>query len=360
MNFSTSRTRLIETLARVARVLPRASTNPNAGCVRVEAVDGRVRVDGSDIAASIAATIPAIVGSPGIFGVNAGALAERLKTMTDASVTMRLAGESLEVKGAGARKFKMRLVRAEDLPSPRALASADALETIPAATLTTALGRVIHAVCTDETRIHLHGVYVDATDGDAVLAATDGHRMASAIVTGWRPKMSGILHPLGVKALDGFTGSVGIRAEAAGFTFAAESVEVYSPAVAAVFPPWREFMRAAKTRTVAHVPADELKAALAAALTTYEVAEESSRMRVDVTAKEARLSCSSSLGEYEDSIPAIVDGPPMSFGAAPHYLAETVAAIGEAELSIGLDGPLDPILFTAKDGARFIVMPQRL
>jgi DNA polymerase-3 subunit beta len=184
MKFVVERAPLAAALTRVGKIVKRGTTATILNNVRLEAVANKVRLTTSDVDSSVEVDVEAMVSDAGDVTVGVHALSGFISGVPDgAQVEMQWDPETsrLTVR-AGRGRAKLATLAAHDFP-PRPDLIEPGEFMLPGKELARALGRVAHAVCTEETRYYLCGVYMRrAADNPKRLTfvATDGHRLGQA------------------------------------------------------------------------------------------------------------------------------------------------------------------------------------
>ena len=196
MKFLIERGTLVDTMAAITRVAQRSGELPIRACVKIETQGDRIAITGLDAHVWLTVKAAAEIQQPGATVVNAALLADAAKACAPGSQVEFNAPPAAEDNApaafgtvkAGKARFRLPLLPAADFPSGKDLGDATAW-TIAATDLRFLLGRVSHAMSTDDTKYYLNGVFLTVArdvegDGGLVLRAfaTDSSRAASAHV----------------------------------------------------------------------------------------------------------------------------------------------------------------------------------
>ncbi|MBE0529878.1 MAG: DNA polymerase III subunit beta [Rhodospirillales bacterium] len=183
MKLTIERAALLKSLGHVQSVVERRNTIPILSNVKVEARDGRLNLNATDMDLDIAESVEADVATPGETTAPAHTLYEIVRKLPDGSqVEMETAdGNNLTLR-SGRSRFTLSCLPTEDFP---VMAGGDLPQEfkLPAAELRGLIDRTRFAISTEETRYYLNGIYLHASQRDGVdvlrAVATDGHRLAS-------------------------------------------------------------------------------------------------------------------------------------------------------------------------------------
>jgi DNA polymerase-3 subunit beta len=183
MKLTIERAALLKSLGHVQSVVERRNTIPILSNVKVEARDGRLNLNATDMDLDIAESVGADVATPGETTAPAHTLYEIVRKLPDGSqVELETAdGDNLTLR-SGRSRFTLSCLPTEDFP---VMAGGELPQEfrLPAAELRGLIDRTRFAISTEETRYYLNGIYLHASQRDGVdvlrAVATDGHRLAS-------------------------------------------------------------------------------------------------------------------------------------------------------------------------------------
>ncbi|MEK9726319.1 MAG: DNA polymerase III subunit beta [Rhodospirillaceae bacterium] len=186
MKLTIERAALLKSLGHVQSVVERRNTIPILSNVKLEAGDGQVRLNATDMDLDIVESAVADVSTPGATTVSAHTLYDIVRKLPDgAQVNMDGGGDGQVVLSAGRSRFTLASLPTDEFP----VLSGGELPhqfTVTAAELRSLIDRTRFAISTEETRYYLNGIYLHQAerDGTALLraVATDGHRLASVEV----------------------------------------------------------------------------------------------------------------------------------------------------------------------------------
>ncbi len=183
MKFIIERAALLKSLGHVQSVVERRNTIPILSNVRIEAGDGQLSLNATDMDLDIIDQGTANVSQPGATTAPAHTLYEIVRKLPEGSeVELESNNDGqLELK-SGRSRFNLTCLPTDDFP---VMAGGEMTHTfsLPVAEIRGLIDRTRFAISTEETRYYLNGIFLHAADrnGDQVLrsVATDGHRLAS-------------------------------------------------------------------------------------------------------------------------------------------------------------------------------------
>ncbi len=183
MKLTIERAALLKSLGHVQSVVERRNTIPILSNVKLEAGDGAVRLNATDMDLDIVEEAVADVATSGATTVSAHTLYDIVRKLPDgAQVNIDGGGGGQVILSAGRSRFTLASLSVDEFP----VLSGGELPhqfTVTAAELRGLIDRTRFAISTEETRYYLNGIYLHEADrdGTAMLraVATDGHRLAS-------------------------------------------------------------------------------------------------------------------------------------------------------------------------------------
>lgn len=182
MKLTIERAALLKSLGHVQSVVERRNTIPILSNVKLEAGDGVVRLNATDMDLDIVEQAAADVSTPGATTVSAHTLYDIVRKLPDGAQVNMDGGGGQMILSAGRSRFTLASLPTDEFP----VLSGGELPhrfTMTAAELRDLIDRTRFAISTEETRYYLNGIYLHQADRDGTpllrAVATDGHRLAS-------------------------------------------------------------------------------------------------------------------------------------------------------------------------------------
>ena len=182
MKMTIERAVLLKSLGHVQSVVERRNTIPILSNVKLEAGDGSVRLNATDMDLDIVEEAVADVTTPGATTVSAHTLYDIVRKLPDGAQVNIDGGGGQVILSAGRSRFTLASLSIDEFP----VLSGGELPhqfTVAAAELRGLIDRTRFAISTEETRYYLNGIYLHQADRDGATllraVATDGHRLAS-------------------------------------------------------------------------------------------------------------------------------------------------------------------------------------
>ena len=370
MEFTIERNELLPALYLTQGIVDRRTTIPILGNVLIQSSNDGVAVVATDQEVAVERQCAAVVKRKGALTTPARKLYEMVREFPEGEVRFRsLENNWIEIS-SGRSRFRLVGMDAREFPSvpqPEEGAGAETL-TVAAAVLTDMIERTVFAVSADETRVNLHGIYLEGTDqGQLRMVATDGHRLAMITrpIAGSAPAKGVIVSRKSVQELrkvleaDGETIGVCVRG---GMAHATRSpVRMSMRLVEGEFPDYHQVIPA-KSERIASV---EVGGFLAALRRVSLVSSERTR-GVKLVFEPGRLDLSSinpDIGEASEEMECQFEGDALGIGFNARYLIEALGLFPpDGRLDIGLNDDVSPGVFRPSSDPDYcyIVMPMRL
>lgn len=359
MKFTIDRIAFTRGLKLAASTAEAKSPQPMLACVHLAATKDKVKLSATDLTVGVTSTIAATVATVGSLAVDARAILDRVGAMTGVEITATRDGNSIEL-AAGRARFRVPCLDGRDFP--KVLETDAPHDACDAGELVAAFAAAMPAVCTDATRFHLGGVFVDG----ASFVATDGHRL---IVRKIRKTIGGrrIVPAKGVAQIIKTIGdaeSCEVAWSDAAVFVRASDVAVAVKLIDAQFPPWEQAVpTSGRAVTVS-------RTALAGVIDrARKVAGDSDAVVLSFATDSQEIAVSAhhaDRGEYTDAIEIIDDawsGAPLAMHFNGRYVADVlaVASTETCELLMPPDdknAQLMPFVVVLGD-TRGTIMPMR-
>ena len=354
----------VKGLQMVQNIVEPRQTLPILANVLIECEDDTVRLTATDLEVGARVSIPARVASKGAITVPARKLAEIVKELPAAAVTLRVHdGTSMSLRCAGVT-YKLVGLVADDFPAV-VPAAPEAWVTVEARTLKDMLGQTSFAVSHDETRHALNGVLFSFQGKEVRLVATDGHRLALST----RPVGQGVGGVTGIvprKAVTEIMRVLGAGEDVQmaitenqfvlqmpNFVLTARLIEGQFPNYDAVIP------RAHPGKLVIS------RAMLMAALRRVAVMADERNKPVKFTLGPAALTLAASTaeaGEAEEVLEVSYSGESVTIGFNSRYVLDAMTPLEKDQIVLEFKDALSPgvIKSVEEEGYCCVIMPMRI
>jgi len=367
MKFTITRERLQEGLSAVANAVPTKTTLPVLSNIQVEALEGGIRLSGTDLDIAVSTVVPAEVDAQGAVTLPARKLVEIVRELPSAAIRIAAAGEQRVNLECGRSRFKLLGIPRDEFPTFPVVQFEDAWK-VTSADLQKLIGHVAFAASTEESRPILNGVLWELRKDQMRMVATNGHRLArmDVAVTGQGEASDFIVPPKAldqVRRLFGSADEVEIARSENHLGFRAGQTYVFTRLIEGPYPNYEQVIPRDNDR-VAVVD----KQALASALRRVGVvaSDQTHRVRLGFSGGALKFTVSTpDLGEAHDEMAVSYDGEPLEIGFNANYLLEILKFMPTDEVRVTMKAPeraatLEPAGWDDPASYLCLVMPLRL
>lgn len=363
MKVTCQRSYLAQALGVAGRAVSSRNTLPILTHVLLETEDDRVKLSATDLDTFVRCALPASVAENGSVALPASQLSDYVSKLPDAPVTLE-GGDGKVVVRSGHSRFTIMSAPAEDFPVVPEVTQGTEI-TVSSATLKEMLRMTSFAASKEESRSILMGVLFEARGSALTLVATDTHRLAwkqTQLSEAVSTPVSAIVPAKPLVELErvltrGAEDMVTIRFGSSQVQFQSESATLVSRVLDGQFPNYEKVIPKATERKVQFDRNEWLGAV----------------RRVDIVSRAAnqKMVCkfggqtlamnaeSSEAGQTYEEIPISMDGSDLQIAFNAKYLMEVLGLIPDDQLTLELNGALNPGILRAGEGFIYIVMPMQ-
>jgi DNA polymerase-3 subunit beta len=366
---------LAKALGRSQGIVEKKSTMPILSHVLLEAKKGtELHVSATDLDLAVSSEHKCEVLKDGAVAVSAKHLYEIVRSLPEATVTLKRAPNNyLEVR-SGPSEFRIVGLPAEDFPALPKFERVPFVQ-VEAATLLEMIERTSFAVSNDETRYNLNGVFFEPTAEIVRMVATDGHRLSlceRTVQGDFGLKRGVILPKKGLtelrKLLSEATESGEENPDAKlGFVensaiFRRPNVVLVMRLIEGMFPDYRQVIPKAGEKVLTIGRGRFLETLRRISLLSTDKAHAVKLELGKGTLKV--LSQNPDLGDAKEDVPVEYEGEPLKIGFNARYLMDVLGALRGDDVRLELADDLSPgVLKGAGDkdaGFTAVVMPMRI
>jgi DNA polymerase-3 subunit beta len=371
MKFTIERGALLKSLGHVQSVVERRNTIPILSNVRMEASEGRLSLNATDMDLDIIDKGDADVSQSGETTARAQTLYEIVRKLPEGSqVEFDSDGEEQLVLKSGRSRFTLTCLPTDDFPVMTGGEMAHTFS-LPAAEIRGLIDRTRFAISTEETRYYLNGIYLHAAerDGTKVLraVATDGHRLAS--VEGPLPAtadgMPGVIVPRKTvgelrKLIDETVEDVAVELSETKIRFTFDSVILTSKLIDGTFPDYERVIPVGNDKVLVV----DCKSFAEAVDRVSAISSEKSRaIKLTLTSGTLVLSASSpETGTATEELEVDYQGEGVEIGFNSSYLLDITRQIEGDSARFTLADAASPTILSETDdtSALYVLMPMRV
>lgn len=372
MEFRIDKETFLKALQKVQGIVERRNTMPILSNVLIEAFPERITITATDLEVGMRSSYPTDVVKEGKITVSAKKIYEIIKELSDEKINfLSKENDWVEIR-SGKANFNIVGLSSEEFPYfPKV--TEDSFVRLNTGILREMIEKTSYAICHDETKYNLNGVFVKATEDNGNISirmvATDGHRLSiiERELTGTisRELEKGVIFPKkGIfelkklaeeedeEILLGFIDNNAVVKK--GNTF------VVMRLVDGEFPDYTRVIPQNNTRIVR--AGREL---LLHSLKRMSILSSEKFKGVKFDVKAGLLEISSSnpeLGEAREDLEIDYSGEPLTSRFNARYLIDVLSVLGEDEVELLFRDELSPTILRpfGDNGFQSVIMPMRL
>ncbi len=365
-------------LALVSRAVSARPTHPVLANIKIEATTNpdQIRLTGFDLSLGIQTSFIAQVEDEGILTLPAKLLNDIVAKLPSGEITLDdEAGENLVTITSASGRYQMRGMSAEEFPELPSIEDGETNQLSAAAFIDGLKGSLV-ACSQDETKQILTGVYLKVNADRLEFAATDGHRLGIVEVYPSEaeepPATAGGAFEVTVPAkalreLDKMIGSphdgekLELQLEQGQVIFAWGDQKLTTRTLEGKYPDYRllipkQFQRQITLDRKQLLSALERIAVLADQSNLVKFSIDSSNQSIDLSVE------AQDRGSGRESLVAQISGADLDIAFNVKYLMDGLKTLPTQEITISLNGPLEPVILTPLGGVKmtYLVMPVQL
>ena len=370
MEFTVSRADLVRELNLSQGVVEKKTTIPILSNVLVEADSDHIVLTATDLELGIRCSCPARVKKSGGGTIPARRLLEYVRLLPDGDVQVKIQENHWASLVSGRSRTRIAGMSRDSFPELPQMP--EVMAEIPIGVLATMISKTIFSISTEESRFTLNGALLVLNQGEVVMVATDGHRLAMVESTAELPGVKASYRALlPRKAMQELHKLAGEADPAAIVRFSGDDNHLFfqlgerlllSRKLTGNFPDYPRVLPKDHPHTVT-LERDELRGAIER---VSQFSDERSRaIRVRFGSNEVKIHSSvSETGESEESIPSTYDGTAVEIGFNAQYLLDFLKAVGEPQVSFLFKDPnsageMRPA-GEKSESYRYVIMPMRI
>jgi DNA polymerase III subunit beta len=371
MKFTIERGALLKSLGHVQSVVERRNTIPILSNVRLDAGEGCLSLNATDMDLDIIDKGDAVVSQPGATTARAQTLYEIVRKLPEGSqVEFDSDGEGQLLLRSGRSRFTLTCLPTDDFP---VMSGGEMGHTfsLHASEIRSLIDRTRFAISTEETRYYLNGIYLHAAErnGSQVLraVATDGHRLAS--VEGPLPNtangMPGVILPRKTvgelrKLIDETVDEIVVELSETKIRFTFDSVILTSKLIDGTFPDYERVIPVGNDKEMVV----NCKSFAEAVDRVSAISTEKSRaIKLSLTSGTLVLSASSpESGTAMEELEVSYQGEAVDIGFNSSYLLDITRQIEGDNARFTLADAASPTILSETDdnSALYVLMPMRV
>ena len=352
-------------------VVERRNTIPILSNVKMEAADGRLTFNATDMDLDIVDAVEAEVATSGVTTAPAHTLYDIARKLPEGSQVEIEAGEDGQLTlRSGRSRFTLSCLPCEDFPMMAGGELPHAFQ-IAAGELRALIDRTRFAISTEETRYYLNGIYLHAAQRDGIdilrAVATDGHRLANveAPLPEGATGMPGVIVPRKTvtelrKLIEETSSDIDITLSNTKIRFSFDSATLTSKLIDGTFPDYERVIPANNDK---EWDVDRKLFTEAVDRVSAISIEKSRAVKLSLSRNALVLSASSpDSGSATEELEVAYEGDPIEIGFNSRYLLDITQQIeGDNARFVMADAASPTILCEVGDSsALYVLMPMRV
>jgi DNA polymerase-3 subunit beta len=368
MKFSISREQFLNQLGIAVRGVSTRSAIQTLAGVMIRADSGSVELQATDMELGIRVRVDTAPEREGAVVLPGRLLLDVVRSLPkdDLSLEHRASEQDVEVV-SGPSKFHLRTLPLDDFPKLPEAGDASTMH-VPAGAFVETIARVARSASRDETRPHLTGVLVSASEQELRMVATDSYRLSVKETTLEKPVDGTLeanvpartLQELSRVASAGGAEVIEIAALENQVIFNLGDVVISSRLVEGRFPNYRQLLPESYEHEL-NINGPEL---LEVVRRISLLAQKNAPLRMAFSDGAVEVSAQTpDVGEASESMPVPFKGELLEIGFNPEFLRDGLESVESSELVFKLISPLRPgLIESSGESGSFIylVMPIRL
>jgi DNA polymerase-3 subunit beta len=366
MNITILQENLHKGLGRVIRIVALKPQLPILTHVLLSAKNGQITLKTTNLETSIQTLLPGKIEEEGEICVPARLLFELVALLPKETIKLSLKEESLIVK---TQKSKATIpgISAGEFPRLSEFIVPDGVG-ISNDTLRLALGQVLFAAGTDESRPLLTGVLVENNSDGVMFVATDGYRLSLKKIPGEKMLKGAIIIPsrallevLKISSEEKQESVIQLSETADGqLSFATKDTVITTRRIEGEYPNYQKIIPSSFLTQV-RVDTQELYQAVKAA--TIFARDSAGIIKFTIDTQGMRVSANTAqVGENTIEVEAKVEGEGGSLALNSRFLLDMLSCFPSKELMLQITGALSPAVFVVPEDDSYlhIIMPVRV
>ena len=369
-------------LALVSRAVSTRPTHPVLANIKIEATSNPdlIRLTGFDLSLGIQTNFMAQVDEEGVLTLPAKLLNDIVAKLPSGDITLDdEAGENLVTITSASGRYQVRGMSAEEFPELPSIEQGETNQLSAAAFIDGLKGSLI-ACSQDESKQVLTGVYLKVEPERLEFAATDGHRLGIVEVYPTESEITEIASTSASKGsfevtvpakalreLEKMLGSgqegdrLGLQLEQGQVVFGWGERKLTTRTLEGKYPDYRllipkQFQRQITLDRKQLLTALERIAVLSDQTNLVKFSIDSTKQSIDLSVD------SQDRGSGRESLSAQISGDSLDIAFNIKYLMDGLKTLLTQEITISLNGPLEPVILTPLGGVKmtYLVMPVQL
>ncbi len=334
--------------------------------VLLEAENNTLSIKATDLKVGFETSIPVDISMPGSTTVYCDKFLSILRSLPDGDIEFELKDGKLYIKPLFKKiNFQLKSIASEQYPEMQKI-SDDSFFVMPQKDLIEMITQTVFAVSDDETRYFMNGVFMENSEGNLIMVATDGRRLSfiKKNTAGTVKPFSGVIIPpkvlLLISKLCSGEGSIQVAVTEKNIFFKFDNQKISSSLIEGQFPNYNRVIPDNQQYDIT-VRRDELVEAVKRVSLLVE--NKSRRIFMNLASGIIELNSEESeIGVAKEEIECAFEGPETTIALNYSYLTDPLRVINNENVRIRFSEPNKAITVQPAEEADYfhIVMPMQL
>ncbi|MDL2232550.1 DNA polymerase III subunit beta [Ruminococcaceae bacterium OttesenSCG-928-L11] len=365
MKFICNKTLLSDAVTNVSRVIPSKSSIPALEGIQIKARTGELMLTGYDMESGITTTIEAAVEQEGEIVLSARLFSEMIRKMAGEDVSVSVGDKYLTEVKSGLTEFTILGIPADEFPELPDVQGGNGIS-MTQSVMKSMIDQTLFAVATTDTKPVHTGSLFDMKSDSLTLVSVDGYRLAlrnTALKDGVDTSFvvpGKVLSEISKLLKDDEEEEASLMVAGRHIVFHIGRYSVVSRLLEGEFLDYHSSIPSGGDTQVIVSTRALIDSVERASLLISDKLR--SPLRVVFDSGKIRISCSTSIGKFQDEVECELSGPTVEMGFNNKYLLDALKASGSDEVRIQISGALSPIKVLPIQGEEylFLVLPVRL
>jgi DNA polymerase III subunit beta len=361
MKITVDQSVLVSGLAHIQNAISNRPTIPVLSNVLLAAENNELVLTATDLDLSVTTTIECTVDSPGTTTLPAKKLAQIIRQLPSAPVTIDTDENQLSSISCNQSFFKILGVSDLEFPVETGLEDARTF-TLPNEQFRKMLEKISYSVSTDETRLVLNGILLSIREGTLTAVATDGRRLAlmetildaDEVLDGDTILPSKAVNELQKLLTD--KGDVKISFGESRATFETNNTILRTKLIEGNYPNYRQVIPSGFTEMI-EIPREDLTKAITRV--SLILSDTSASVKMAMEAERVIISANSNADESTEPIAVNYMGSAISISFNPHFIQEPLKRLDCNNVTLKFNDKISPIGLFGDEGFIYVIMPMR-
>lgn len=363
MKITCPKERLLVAVSQIQGAVSPKTTLPILANVLLEAEEGILTLTATDLDIGIQFKIPVDISEPGSTTLPAKRLFGIIRELPDGDVDISVSSNNVAVITCGSAYFRVVGLGRDEFPKLPEFPDAKAFE-LPQVLLSEMIKKTSYAMCRDESRYVLNGIYLSAKSNKIIMVATDGRRLALIEKHNNIPKgidVDVIIPSKTVQELEKLLetdGVVSIVLAKNQIAFKITNCTLISRLIEGNFPNYKQVIPDALEQKISLNKDDFFAAVKRSTLITNE---RSNSIKLNFHQKHLVISANTpDVGESKESLNISYNGKEVEAAFNPIFIIDVLKSLEEPEIIFEITDGSNPGIIRTGPEFLYVIMPMRL